>query len=329
MKLLVTGVLGFIFSNFIRYGQCRDGRIEVVGIDKATRPYHLENMFRAPHYTFYLADICDAHVMGRIFEHERPDIVIGGAAESFVDDAISDIEPFIRSNVSGTNVLVNACLEHGARYIHISTDEVYGHLDQQLSHGVSYQQLTGWVETDPLLPRNPYSASKACAEHIVRAACNTHGLNYNITRSCNVFGPRQKAKNLVPHIITSLIEDRPIRIHGKGRNFRQYIHVEDVCRALWYVIEGGDPGEVYNISPGSSPSIGENILTNNEMVAWIGSLMGKTPRVEYIADRKGHDWGYKVDSSKLRALGWEAAIKMEYGMRETIWHYLDKRQVAA
>jgi dTDP-glucose 4,6-dehydratase len=305
VKVLVTGTLGFIFSNFIRRVVELPG-YRWVGVDKAVRPHALLNTFEHPDYKFYLADIADAHAMASIFQIEKPDVVIGGAAESFVDDSITDVMPFLHSNVVGTQTLVNACLRHGARYLHISTDEVYG---QQLT-----KDAIGWVENVPMAPRNPYAASKACAELVVLAAHETHGLQYQITRSCNVFGPRQKKENLVPHIITSLRAGHPVHVHGTGLNFRQYVYVDDAVDAIMCVLERGESGRVYNVGD-------DHLLTNLQMVSRVAEMLGVSASIEYIADRKGHDFGYKVSSNRLRELGWEPRASFNDGMARTLEFY--------
>lgn len=310
MKILVTGTLGFIFSNFIAKACIDNPSWSIVGVDKAVKDYNLDNWWQHDNYRFYLADIADAHTMDRIFRLEQPDVVIGGAAESFVDNSITDIMPFLHSNVIGTQTLINACLKYKVeRYIHISTDEVYG---QQQS-----RDSKPWVETDPLQPRNPYAASKAAAEHIVIAAHNTHGLQYNITRSCNVFGPNQKRENLVPHIITSLSNQAAVRIHGTGLNFRQYIHVRDKVSAILTILDRGQPNTTYNIGD-------NNYYSNLEMVDNIARIMGTQPAIAYIPDRKAHDFGYSVNSDRLRNLGWQPRRSFIQALEATISSYVDR-----
>lgn len=307
--VLVTGTLGFIFSNYIRKAQHLMPQYRFVGVDKAVQPYNLDNMFKGGK-DFYFADICDSHTMNNIFTTEKPDIVIGGAAETFVDDSITNIQPFLHSNILGTQTILTQCVKHKVeKYVHISTDEVYG---QKLS-----KDDTPWFETDPLQPRNPYSASKACAEHIVIAAHNTHGLQYQITRSCNVFGPRQKDKNLVPHIIKGLIKDEKLTIHGTGQNFRQYIYVDDAIDAFNTILTKGKLNTAYNIGD-------ENFFTNIEMVEFISKLMNTKPWLTFIADRKAHDFGYRVSSNKLAELGWKPKHNVKDAMKETIAYYKNK-----
>lgn len=302
MRVLVTGTLGFIFSNFVR----RKRDYALSGIDKAVRRHAHDNAWEDDGYSFYFADIADQHIMDSIFASERPDIVIGGAAESFVDDSISDVVPFLHSNVLGTQVTVNCCLKYGARYIHISTDEVYG---QQLS-----KDAKPWTEESPLAPRNPYAASKACAELVVKASAETHGLRYSMVRSCNVYGPRQKKENLIPHVLHGLIEQKPIRIHGDGWNFRQYIHVEDMLDGVMKVVLAGENGETYNIG-------GEDLLTNLDVVGHLAYATKSKPMVKHVEDRKAHDFGYSVNSDKLRALGWKPRVQLIEGFRGVAEYY--------
>jgi dTDP-glucose 4,6-dehydratase len=300
MKILVTGTAGFIFSNFVRQVNAN-----LVGLDKLVKEYNIDNLY--PDVKFYLADIVDAHSLDRIFKMERPDIVIGGAAESFVDNSITDVLPFLQTNIVGTQNLINACLKYGVeKYVHISTDEVYG--QQTERDGVP------WREESPLLPRNPYACSKAAAEMVVTAAHYTHNLPYQITRSCNVFGARQKKENLIPHIITSLLHQVPVRIHGNGLNFRQYIYVEDEINAIMAIINRGEINQIYNIGD-------NNYYTNLEMVNEISTLMNIKPEITFITDRKAHDFGYSVNCNKLKALGWEPKGNFLYNLQKTIDFY--------
>jgi len=306
MKILITGTLGFIGSNFIRYVTEKYPEHNWIGVDKAVYNYNLNNSFEHNSYKFYLADISDQHTINRIFEIEKPELVIGMAAESFVDNSITDIMPFLQTNVIGTQVLINACLKHQSRYFHISTDEVYG---QKLN-----MNDEPWTEDEPLNPRNPYAASKAAAELIVKTAHETHGLQYQMTRSCNVFGPRQKKDNLIPHVITSLKNNSAVNIHGNGKNFRQYIYVEDKITAIMQIIKHGKLNEVYNIGAA-------NYCTNLDMVTVIARLTKKGYLLNFIADRKAHDFGYSVDSYKLKQLGWRPQHEFYLALSNTVESY--------
>lgn len=306
--VIVTGVCGFIFSNFIRHVTVHFPEYRWIGVDKLVNDHNVHNMFDSPSYKFYLADISDQHSMDRIFEIEKPSIVIGAAAESFVDNSITDIMPFLQSNVIGTQVLINSCLKHNVeKYIHISTDEVYG---QQLS-----RDEKAWTEKAPMNPRNPYAASKAAAELIVKTAHETHGLQYQMTRSCNVFGPRQKLDNLIPMIIQNMLSDRPITIHGNGSNFRQYVFVQDKINAIMRILKIGALNTTYNIGD-------YNYFTNLDMVDQVAAVLNKKDfKIEFIPDRKAHDFGYAVSNAKLQYLGWQPQTKFLEGLAETVRFY--------
>ena len=310
--ILLTGTLGFIFGNFIRTVVEKYPEYRWVGIDNASKDHCLNNMFSHPNYTFYLADIADAHMMDRIFHIEKPDIVLNGCAQSHCDDAEKDITPFIRSNVLGTQILINACLKYKVeRFMQVSTDEVMG---QKL-----YLDDTPWVETDPLRPRNPYATSKACAEMIVETAHKADHLQYNIIRSCNVFGPHQQHINLIPMIIMALLKDKPITIHGTGKNFRQYIFVEDEIDAFMTILKYGSTNQIYNIGA-------PNFYTNLQMVELISQIMDKKPNIQFIPDRKVQDFGYRVSAKKLMDLGWKPAHHIDQAMQKTVACYKKQLQ---
>lgn len=307
-KILVTGTLGFIFSNFIKKVVDEYPEYSFIGVDKAVRIYNLKNEFTHPNYKFYLGDIADAHFINNVFEIEKPNIIINGCAESHVDHAIENFLPFLHSNVIGVQTLVDAALKFNIeRFIHISTDEVLGHKLNKLD--------TPWTEESPLEPRNPYAASKACSELIINTAHMTHGLQYNITRSCNVFGPHQKRENLIPHILHGLIKNKPINIHGNGKNFRQYIYVEDKINAIMKIVKSGEINNVYNICS-------DNFFTNLEMIDYISNLINKTTSINFIADRKAHDQGYVLTANKLKYIGWKDNVLFKEGMNKTIEWYL-------
>jgi dTDP-glucose 4,6-dehydratase len=306
--ILVTGVLGFIFSNFIKFAINKYPQYRFVGIDKAVKSYNLNSRFDHKNYKFYLGDIADQHLMDNIFRIEKPDIIINGAAESFVDDSIKDITPFLHSNILGTQCLINSSLQFGVeKFIQISTDEVYGQL-----------QLTDntWTETFSPRPRNPYSASKYSAEIIVHAASETHGLKYNITRSSNNYGAMQPPRNLIPKIITLLLHDEEIPIHGNGKQIREWLYVKDNCSAIMKILEKGADNEIYNI--------GSNIeIKNIDVVYKIGNIMNIEPKIKFITDRKGHDQRYGINCSKIKELGWFPQYNFDQGIKESIEWYQD------
>jgi len=305
-KVLVTGTCGFIFSNFVR--TIKNVDYEFVGVDKLIEEHNLKNV--DPKYKLHIGDIADVHFMDRVFAIEKPDIVIHGAAESFVDNSIKKALPFIHSNVLGTQIVVDMCMKfHVEKLMYVSTDEVYGQLESQ--HDKS------WTEKDPINPRNPYSASKAAGELIVKAANQTHGLNYIITRCCNNFGPRQPPRNLVPKIITSVLARQNIPIHGSGEQIREWLYVNDHCNAIMFLINNGKVNEIYNIGSG-------NECTNVEMVTNICYLIGYSgDLIKHVADRPGHDFRYSIDNSKILELGWKPSYTFEKGLEECVNWYLD------
>jgi len=306
-KVLVTGTCGFIFSNFVR--TIKNVDYEFVGVDKLIEEHNIKNV--DPKYKLHVGDIADVHFMDRVFTIEKPDIVIHGAAESFVDNSIRKALPFIHSNVLGTQIVVDMCMKyHVEKLMYISTDEVYGQLESQYDKS--------WTEKDPINPRNPYSASKASGELIVKAANQTHGLNYIITRCCNNFGPRQPPRNLVPKIITSVLAQQSIPIHGSGEQRREWLYVNDHCDAIMFLINNGKANEIYNIGSG-------NECTNLEMASNICHLLGynSADLIEHVTDRPGHDFRYSIDNSKILELGWKPKYTFENGLEECVNWYLD------
>ena len=300
-KILCTGSAGFIFSNFVRMVLREYSDYEIVSVDKIMRPEGIHNIYSNKDHTFHIGDVVDRHFMDTVFKIEQPDIVIHGAAESFVDDAIQDPTPFITSNVLGTQVVIDKCLEYKARLILISTDEVYGHLENDSE--------PAWKEDAPIAPRNAYSASKAAAELLVHAAGETHGLNYNITRSCNNFGPRQSPKNMIPKIIKCILNNSPIPIYGQGLQMREWIYVYDNCKAIIKIIENGKSGETYNISTGFE-------TTNLDLVNKICNIMdGGHKLISFVEDRAGHDFRYAIDNTKLKSLGWAPTYGFVEGLQ--------------
>jgi dTDP-glucose 4,6-dehydratase len=311
-KVLVTGSGGFIMSNFIRRAIYEKKPYDFVSIDKVTKSSVLNNIYSNKNHTFYIGDIVDEHFVNVIFEYEKPDIIIHGAAETFVDDSLKDPSKFINSNVLGTQVLVNAAIRWGVKnFIYTSTDEVYGQLEND--------SAPAWKEDSMLNPRNPYSASKAAGEFIIKAASSSFGLNYCITRSCNNYGPRQTPEKFIPKIIKCVLEEQKIPVYGQGLQMRDWLHVFDNCGALLKVLESGKNAEVYNISANQE-------FTNIEVVNEICKIIGKGMNlVEFTKDRPGHDFRYAVDSSKLRALGWEPKFKFRAGLAQTVDWYLTNK----
>lgn len=310
-KVLITGTCGFIFSNFIRRAIYERQAYSFVSIDRVGG--NANALYSHKNHVFHLADLRDNHIIDKIFQFERPDIVIHAAAESFVDASLTDPNAFVTSNVLGTQVVINACLKHGVeRLIYVSTDEVYGQLTSESDKA--------WTEESPLDPRNPYSASKAAGELMVKAAHASHGLIYNITRSSNNYGPRQTAEKLIPKAIKCIMNDQKIPLYGQGLQIRDWTHVFDNCAALLAILNDGKPNETYNISANQE-------LPNIEVIQKICNAMGKGHNlISFIEDpRKGHDFRYSVDSSKIKELGWKPTFKFREGITETVeWYKINQ-----
>ncbi|MED4269190.1 dTDP-glucose 4,6-dehydratase [Geobacillus stearothermophilus] len=312
MNILVTGGAGFIGSNFIRYmlNKYRDYRI--VNYDLLTYAGNLESLQDVQtneRYVFVRGDICNAQLVDYIVKTYHIDVIVNFAAESHVDRSISNPCAFVQTNVLGTQVLLDIAKSNQIqKYVQISTDEVYGSLGE-----------TGYfTEETPLAPNSPYSASKASADLLVRAYHETYGLNVNITRCSNNYGPYQFPEKLIPLIITNAIEGKDIPIYGDGQNVRDWLHVKDHCSAIDLVIHRGKSGEIYNIG-------GHNERTNNEIVHFIVEKLGASKSlIKYIADRPGHDRRYAIDPTKITTeLGWEPKYTFDKGIEETIQWYID------
>lgn len=310
MRLLVTGGLGFIGSNFIRQILEEHPGESIVNLDKITyagNPENLKDIAGDPRYTFVRGDICDPEIVGSVFREYPIDAVVHFAAESHVDRSIEDASVFVRTNVLGTHVLLEAALSHGIkRFVHVSTDEVYGSI-----------RSGSFRETDNLNPSSPYSASKAASDLLARSYYITHDLPVIVTRCTNNFGPYQYPEKLIPLFATNLIEGKKVPVYGTGKNVRDWIHVADHCRAVDFVLRHGKPGEIYNIG-------GDNEKSNLEITTGILRALGKDESmVEYVPDRPGHDWRYSLDSSKLRSMGWKPEFDFETALRATVRWYTE------
>jgi dTDP-glucose 4,6-dehydratase len=311
MKVLVTGAAGFIGSNFVRYVLAEHADWQVVNVDKLTYAGNLANLeavSRNPAYRFHRADIGDADAVGRIFSEESPDAVINFAAETHVDRSIDDPSLFLKTNVLGTQVLMDAARKAGvARFLQISTDEVYGSLGE-----------TGrFSEDSPLRPNSPYAASKTAADLLVRAYFKTYGLPTLITRCSNNYGPFQFPEKIIPFFVTLLHEGKPVPVYGDGMNVRDWIHVDDHSRAVEAVLLRGRPGEVYNVGGG-------NERTNIEITRLLLGAMGKDPsHMKFVPDRPGHDRRYAIDDAKIRSeLGVAPRVPFREGLEATVRWYL-------
>lgn len=316
--LLITGGAGFIGSNFISYIMGVHPDYRVVCVDKLTYAGSMDNLDRVSdrkNFQFYKVDICDRENIFKIFESEKPDIVVNFAAESHVDRSIENPEIFLDTNIKGTAVLMDACIKYGVRRFHqISTDEVYGDLP------VDRPELLFNEET-PLRTSSPYSSSKAAADLLVMAYHRTYGLPVTISRCSNNYGPRQFPEKLIPLMVFNALENKPLPVYGQGINVRDWIHVDDHCRAVDMIIHHGRDGEIYNVG-------GSNEVANIDIVKLICRTLGKPESlITFVPDRKGHDLRYAIDSSKLRnELGWHPEVDFEAGIRETIEWYKERYQ---
>jgi len=317
MKIIVTGGAGFIGGNFIHYMLRKYPEYEILCVDALTYAGNMETLEPAannPKFKFFKADVADRDAIYGIFEEEHPDIVVNFAAESHVDRSIEDPEIFLKTNIIGTQVLMDACRKYGIkRYHQVSTDEVYG--DLPLDRPDLF-----FTEDTPIHTSSPYSASKAAADLLVQAYHRTYGLPVTISRCSNNYGPYHFPEKLIPLMIANALNDKPLPVYGKGENVRDWLYVEDHCSAIDLIIHRGTVGEVYNIG-------GHNERTNLEVVKTILKELGKPESlIAFVTDRKGHDLRYAIDPSKIRSeLGWEPVTKFEDGIKKTIKWYLENR----
>ena len=329
---LVTGGAGFIGSNYIHYMFKKyDNEIRIINVDKLTYAGNLENLKEVENrdnYTFVKADICDKDAISKIFAENDIDRVVHFAAESHVDRSIKTPEVFVQTNVLGTAVMLNCAkaawelpdgsFKEGKKFLHVSTDEVYGTLGE-----------TGFFsETTPYAPNSPYSASKASSDFIVRAFCHTYGLNVTTSNCSNNYGPKQNHEKLIPHIIENALALKPLPIYGKGINVRDWLYVLDHCKAVDLIFHKGKSGETYNIG-------GHNERNNITIVNTICQILDeKVPRkdgkkyadlITFVTDRAGHDLRYAIDATKLTTqLGWKADETFDTGIIKTVEWYLGK-----
>ena len=323
---LVTGGAGFIGSNYIHYMFKKyDNEIRIINVDKLTYAGNLENLKDIEdreNYTFVKADICDSEAIMKIFDENDIDRVVHFAAESHVDRSIRNPEVFVKTNVLGTLVMLNAAksaweLPDGTfkpdkKFLHVSTDEVYGSLEED--GGFFY-------ETTPYDPHSPYSASKASSDMLVKSYMDTYKFPANITNCSNNYGPYHFPEKLIPLMIANALNDKPLPVYGKGENVRDWLYVEDHCRAIDLIIHKGRVGEVYNVG-------GHNEMTNIDIVKIICKELGKPESlITYVADRKGHDMRYAIDPTKIHnELGWLPETKFADGIKKTIQWYLDNKE---
>ncbi len=305
---LVTGGAGFIGSNFVHHLMFAEPDAQVVTLDKLTYAGNRDNLADlegSPRHVFVRGDICDPRTVGRIFSDFAIDVVVNFAAETHVDRSIGAAGSFIRTDVHGTYVLLEAARKKPLRrFVQISTDEVYGSLEQGAA-----------TEDSPLMPRNPYSASKAGADRLAYSFWTTYGTPVIITRASNNYGPYQFPEKLMPLFITQAIAGQPLPLYGDGKNIRDWLHVEDHCAAVLMLAHRGENGQTYNIGGG-------NERTNLEITQRILALLGRSESlVRYVPDRPGHDRRYALDTTRLRGLGWVPRVSFEDGIQTTVQWY--------
>jgi len=311
MRILVTGGAGFIGSNYVKHilSKHKGTSLNVVVLDKLTYAGSIDNLdetIENPNFEFFQGDICDSRLVSKLVSNS--DRVINFAAESHVDRSIESSEEFIRTNILGTQVILEALRKKpNTKFIQVSTDEVYGSIDNG-----------SWDESFPLKPNSPYAASKAAADLIILSYQKTYSLDLMISRCCNNYGPNQFPEKIIPLFITNLIQHKKIPVYGDGQNIREWIHVKDHCRGLELIFEKGKPGEIYNLGS-------ETELKNLELTKKLINFFDLGPEIiEYVADRLGHDRRYSLNFKKaLKDLGYTPEISFESGLVETINWYKD------
>jgi dTDP-glucose 4,6-dehydratase len=314
---LITGGYGFIGSHFTRLLNREKRQWRIVNLDLLTYAGNIDNLAdlnfaaKESHYRFVRGDIADSSLVRQIFETETLDGIVNLAAETHVDRSLLDSAPFVRTNIEGVRVLLEAAVHYGIkRFLQVSTDEVYGSLALD---------EPAFSEDSSLRPNSPYAASKAAADLLVRAYHSSYGLPTLITRCGNNYGPYQFPEKFLPLFITNALDDQPLPLYGDGRQIRDWIHAEDHARAALHVLEHGVPGEVYNVS-----ADGEQ--TNQFMAEWILDVLGKSRQlIRHVEDRPGHDRRYALKASKIRGLGWQPSISLDQGLSTTIDWYRSQR----
>lgn len=315
MNILVTGGAGFIGSNFVRHMIETYPEYGIVNYDLLTYAGNLENLKDIEsheNYTFVKGDINNRELVDHLVKYHNIDVIVNFAAESHVDRSITEPDIFVKSNVLGTQALLDVAKANNlAKYVQVSTDEVYGSLGE-----------TGYfTEETPLAPNSPYSASKAGGDMLVSAYHETFGMNVNITRCSNNYGPYHFPEKLIPLMVTNALEGKELPIYGDGKNVRDWLHVKDHCAAIDLVIHKGKSGEVYNVG-------GHNERTNNEIVHLIVEKLGASPElIKFVEDRLGHDRRYAIDPAKLETeLGWKPQYTFDTGIVETIQWYVENQE---
>lgn len=317
MRIIITGGAGFIGGNFVHHMLREHPEDEILCVDKLTYAGNMETLadvMANPHFSFYKIDIADRNAVYELFEETHPDVVVNFAAESHVDRSILNPEIFLKTNIIGTSVLMDACRKYGIqRYHQVSTDEVYG--DLPLDRPDLF-----FTEETPIHTSSPYSASKASADLLVLAYHRTYGLPITISRCSNNYGPYHFPEKLIPLMIIHALDDQPLPVYGDGANVRDWLYVEDHCRAIDLILRKGKEGEIYNIG-------GHNERTNLYIVKTILKELGKPESlIHFVKDRPGHDRRYAIDPAKIhKELGWLPETSFEKGIKQTIQWYLDNK----
>jgi len=310
MNILVTGGAGFIGSNFIRYMMGKYPDYKIVNLDLLTYAGSQNNLVgleSSTKYKFVKGDINDYQLVFDCLKNNKIELIVHFAAESHVDRSISGPDIFLTTNILGTANLLKCALENNVRFHHISTDEVFGSLESEKGK---------FTESTCYNPRSPYSASKAAADHLVRAYHNTYGLPVTISNCSNNYGPYQHKEKLIPLFITNLLQDQPVPLYGDGTNIRDWLYVSDHCQAIDLIIHNGKVGQTYLIG-------GDSEVSNMDIAKMLCDKMGKShDLIQPVADRPGHDWRYAIDFSKIKnELGWQPTVSLDQGLQLTIDWY--------
>ena len=306
-KVLITGSCGFVLGNFLRKAIYEKLPYQFISVDKV-RTDSPNSMYWNKNHIFYIADVTDQHIMDSIFQLETPDIVIHGAGERSTDKSFKDPNLIINSNVLGTQAILNSCVKYNVeKIVYISTDQVYGQL--------SSENDTSWKEDDLVNPRNLYAVTKASAEMLIKTACQSSKLNYNILRTSNIYGPRQTADKLIPKTIKSITNQQDIFVYGQGLQMRDWLHAFDFSSALISILNKGVNNEIYNISSGQE-------FTNIEVIQKVcNSMESGYNLVRFVEDRPLNDFRYSMNSSKIRNLGWKPQFKLSEGIHQSVEWY--------
>jgi dTDP-glucose 4,6-dehydratase len=303
-NILCTGTCGFLMGNFVRRAIYEKQPYSFISIDRASNN-SINSLYWNKNHTFHIADITDQHILDVHFQFEHPDIVIHGAAETSVDKSFSDPELFIKNNISGTQSVINACLKHNvSKIIFLSTNQVYGQLTSDSE--------SSWTEDSVLNPRNTYAVTKATAEMLIKNS----GLNYNIIRFSNVYGPRQSVDKLIPNTIKSIVQNKLINVYGKGDQIRDWTHFIDAYSSIINVLDNGKNNEIYNVGSGQE-------FSNIEVIQKICNVVGSGYNLITSVDdpRRCHDFRYSMNCDKIKNIGWKPTVKFKDGIIETVDWY--------